>query len=368
MSAVNNEILLSDLDYILDSLSQKQRQKLQDSTILITGIAGFLGFYLAHFFVLKAKELGIKKVIGLDNFMLRRPEWIDKLAESSKDLLEIHHFNIISDKLDSIKSSKDVTHIIHAASIASPSFYREYPLETLDANIWGLRNLLDFYKDSSVKGFLFFSSSEIYGDPDSSFIPTSEEYRGNVSCIGPRACYDESKRFGETMCEIFANKFNMPLSIVRPFNNYGGGMSLNDKRVPSDFARAVMQKQDVVIFSDGSPKRTFCYIADAISGYVKALVHSEFSVFNIGIDKPEISIAQLAEIYKKVSQNLLKFSPNIIFKTSQDKNYLTDNPNRRCPNINKARELLSFNPQISVESGVEKFIRFLLEEQKNECK
>ena len=144
---------------------------------------------------------------------------------------------------------------------------------------------------------IFFSSSEIYGDPDAAHIPTKEDYRGYVNTIGPRACYDESKRFGETICYEYAKEYNLPITLVRPFNNYGPGMKLGDKRVPADFASAVMNNEDIVILSDGKPTRTFCYIADAITGYLKVLLHGSFDVFNIGIDKPEISILELANIY-----------------------------------------------------------------------
>ncbi|MWV62490.1 NAD-dependent epimerase/dehydratase family protein [Helicobacter saguini] len=349
-----NPILKNDLEHIFNSLNTMQKNAFKDSTILMTGAAGFLGFEMLHFFSFYANTLGIKKIIALDNFMLRQPQWLQNLKN-----VEIYKFDIIKDKLDSINNAKEANFIIHAASIASPSFYRSYPIETLDANIWGLRALLDFYVDKGIKGFLFFSSSEIYGDPDSKFIPTSEEYRGNVACIGPRACYDESKRFGETMCYLYAQKYNMPLTIVRPFNNYGLGMNLQDKRVPADFANACVTKSDINILSDGSPKRTFCYIADAISGYIKALSYGRFDYFNIGIDTPEISILELAHIYAKNAEKILNFKPKINFAKSSDKNYLVDNPNRRCPIIKKAKTLLDYNPQILVEQGVSRFLEYL---------
>ena len=109
-----------------------------------------------------------------------------------------------TDEIDTVPQAEEADYIIHMASIASPIFYRQHPIETLDANIWGLRRLLDFYRERPVKGFLFFSSSEIYGDPAPDMVPTPEHYCGNVSPTGPRACYDEAKRFGETMCALFA--------------------------------------------------------------------------------------------------------------------------------------------------------------------
>lgn len=354
---LNNTIIKEDLEYILQNIEHKE--KLRDATILITGCAGFLGFYFMGFFSKYAKDLGIKKIIGLDNFMIQTPNWIQKIKDDYKNLVEIQKFDIIKDDIENIQSAKEATFIIHLASIASPTFYRQYPLETLDANIWGLRNLLEFYKEKQIKGFLFFSSSEIYGDPIKSEIPTNEEYRGNVSCIGPRACYDESKRFGETICYLFANKYNMPLGIARPFNNYGPGMNINDKRVPADFAKAVLENRDIEIFSDGTPKRTFCYISDAICGYLKILLYGKFDYFNIGIEKPEISINDLALIYKKIGRDLFDYKCDIKLSKSSDKDYLTHNPNRRCPDIAKARKLLNYNPTIDVENGIHRFLSFL---------
>jgi UDP-glucuronate decarboxylase len=247
------------------------------------------------------------------------------------------------------------------ASIASPMFYRKYPIETLDANIWGLRSLLDYYSEKDIKGFLFFSSSELYGDPAPEAVPTSEEYYGYVSATGPRSCYDESKRFGETMCMLFAEKYNMPIGVARPFNNYGPGMKINDKRVPADFAKNIVDGNDIVILSNGSPTRTFCYIADSIAGYLKIMLHGKYDYFNIGIEKPEITITQLAEIYKKAGKEIFGYEGEVIFNSSEDKEYLTNNPQRRCPSIDKARKVLDYNPEIYVEDGVFRFLTFIKE-------
>jgi UDP-glucuronate decarboxylase len=252
------------------------------------------------------------------------------------------------------------------ASIASPSFYRQYPLETVDANVWGLRSLLEFYRGKAIKGLLFFSSSEIYGDPDSGHIPTDEDYRGYVSATGPRACYDEAKRFGETLCAIYAQKFDMPIGVVRPFNNYGPGMKLTDRRVPADFARAVYENKDIAILSDGSPTRTFCYVADAVIGYIKVLLHGSYDCFNIGIDRPEITVRRLAGIYAAAGRELFGYGGEVVFGSPGDSQYLTHNPERRRPVISKAKSLLNYNPAVEVEDGVRKFLRFIAEDYAND--
>lgn len=355
-----NSIYNSDLTYIFDKLDLDEKEKLKGSSILITGCAGFLGYYFMSFLSDYSEQLGIKRLIGIDNFKLGKSKWITDLSDQNCKI-ELYTLDITQFYLFDTDKINDIDFVIHMASIASPTHYRKYPLETVDANVLGLRALLDFYKQKSIKGFLFFSSSEVYGDPFPEFIPTAEDYRGNVSMIGPRACYDEAKRFGETLCYLYAEKFQMPISIVRPFNNYGPGMRLNDKRVPADFAKAILEKQQLVMFSDGKPTRTFCYVSDAIVGYLKALLYEPFDYFNIGIDQPEISIAELAQIYKEAGEKIYYFTPSIEFEKSEEQSYLTHNPLRRCPDISKARKLLNYSPSISVNEGVHRFITFLKE-------
>lgn len=354
-----NKVLLDDLTAIFDKLSPKEKEKLQDSTVLITGCGGFLGYYFMHFFAHYAEEFGIKKIIALENFLTGSKDWLEDLANRHPGRVLLREFNVITDSVADIEEATGANIIIHLASIASPTFYRIYPLETIDANIIGLRRLLDFYAGKDIRAFLFFSSSEIYGDPFPEFIPTKEDYRGNVASIGPRACYDEAKRFGETLCYIFSQKHNMPITIARPFNNFGPGMNINDKRLPADFAKAVVENRDVSLFSDGTPTRTFCYISDAIQGYLKVLLHDQFDVFNIGMDKPEVSVREFAEMFVRQGREIYGYEGNIEFQVSADKEYLTDNPNRRCPDISKARSILQYNPSVSVEEGIAKFLEFL---------
>jgi UDP-glucuronate decarboxylase len=350
-------IVTKDMDYILSRLHPAD--KFDGSTVLVTGCAGFLGYYVMHFLCGYADRLGIKRVIGLDNFLLGRPEWIDRLASLPDSHLQVCEYNIISDDLASVPESADAKYVLHMASIASPPFYRRYPIETLEANVFGLKRLLDYFKDKPLKGFVFFSSSEVYGDPFPEYIPTDENYRGNVATIGPRACYDEAKRFGETMCYLYSLQHGLPIAIVRPFNNFGPGLSLNDGRLPADFARAVMDNKDLIILSDGSPTRTFCYVADAVVGYLTALLYGEFDYFNIGNDKPEISVRELAEIYRWQAHAILGYNGAVKFEKPAEKEYLLHNPQRRCPDIGKARRLLGYDPTISVEDGVSRYLTFL---------
>ncbi len=354
-------ITQEDMELIDGSLSDSDKEKLWGSTIFVTGFAGSLGYTLLHFFALYGQKLGIRKVYGIDTYMFGQPKWIERIIENP--LFDLRKLDVITCDFD---FGRDANLIFHMASLASPVYYRKHPIETIDADVTGLRRLLDFYKDKPLKGFLFYSSSEAYGDPAPDRVPTSESYWGNVNACGPRACYDESKRFGETLCYNFAREYGMPITVVRPFNNYGPGMRINDQRVVADFAKAVLGREDIVIYSDGKPTRTFDYIPDATVGYIKCAVHGKFDVFNIGSDSPELTIKQLAELYRKIGKELFNYDGDILFKTHEDKEYLTDNPNRRCPDISKARKFLGYEPRIHVEEGIKRYLIYLSECERSE--
>lgn len=348
---MNNELKINS-SYIIKGMGTLNN-KFSGKKILITGSAGFLGCQFMHYFKLLNDLKKLDKpcqVFAWDNYIRGVPLWL-------KDMMS--NENIFVQEKDIIKDTDypKIDMIIHAASIASPIFYRKYPIETIEANIIGLKNLLDFSKSNDIKEFLFFSTSEIYGDPDVSNIPTKEDYRGYVSCTGPRACYDESKRLGETLCVNYFQKYNVPVKIVRPFNNYGPGLKIDDKRVIPDFFNDVLNNKDLIIHSDGLATRTFCYISDAIEGYLRAFLSGyNGESFNIGSDSPEISIKELGDLIIKISGKNLK----LIFQESSDLNYLTDNPQRRCPSIDKAKSLLGYSPKISLESGLKKTFNYYL--------
>ncbi len=323
-------------------------------TVLLTGAAGFLGSQFVHYF-LQLNDSGALgkpcRLVVWDNFLRGLPSWLealqgrDGLVCEKKDIIEKHDYG-------------NADFVIHAASIASPIFYRQYPIETMDANVIGLRNLLDAAVVRPIESFLFFSSSEIYGDPDPASIPTSESYRGLVSCTGPRACYDESKRFGETLSVNFWQAHKVPVKIVRPFNNYGPGLRITDRRVLPDFFRDVLADKNLVLLSDGRATRTFCYASDAIQGYLRALLsdHNGES-FNIGTETPEISMLELARLVVGASGKPLE----VEYQKSDDPKYLTDNPVRRCPDISKARRLLNYEPTVALAEGLRRTYEYYLD-------
>lgn len=347
-------VVAADLEFITTELAT-ELTRLSGKRLLIVGGAGFLGYYLVQTALAwNDKGLGAPiDVVVLDNWSRGTPDWIKALESNPRLTLRTH----------------DVTHpvpgdlghvdyIVHAASIASPTFYRLHPIETMDANVNGLRHLLEYSLAETragrpIEGFLYYSTSEIYGDPTPENIPTPETYRGNVSCTGPRACYDESKRYGETLAVNFAQQHKLPITIARPFNNYGPGLKITDRRVLPDYARDVFAGQDIVMLSDGSPTRTFCYIADAIVGYYKILARGRpGEAYNIGSPTPEISMLDLAERVVAIARSRFGYTGRVVRKASEDKDYLVDNPNRRCPVIEKARRELGFEPKTGIEDGL----------------
>ena len=348
-----SDIVAKDLEHIC-SAAGAELEALSGHDLLITGGAGFLGHYLVQAAAHWSRRGGRAiRVTVFDNFSRGVPAWLTRLEEQ-KALTLVRH-----DMARPLPQGMgDFAWVIHAASIASPIYYRRDPIGTMDANVNGLRNLLDKFHAQKLAGkpalgFLFFSSSEIYGDPDPVNIPTREDYRGSVSCTGPRACYDEAKRYGETLCVNFARQHGLPVKAARPFNNYGPGLKITDGRVLPDFARDVFAGRDIVMLSDGSATRTFCYVADAVAGYFKVLVRGRpGEAYNIGTEEPEISVAELSKKVAALGRSLFGYQGKVVLKPSADKDYLVDNPNRRCPVIEKARAELGFDPSVPLDEGL----------------
>ncbi len=334
-----------DIDQIVAALGSTAKH-FEGKTVLITGGGGFLGKYFVKTFEALNKNVLKKpcKVIALDNY----------ITSTEHDLQSSEHITIRRhDVIDNYIPDAPIDYILHAAGIASPQFYRAYPLETLDVAVKGTRNMLNLAKENKTR-ILYFSSSEIYGDPDSKFVPTPEVYRGNVACIGPRACYDESKRLGETLCHIYLTQHDVHTNIVRPFNVYGPGMAQNDYRVLPNFAAKIVQEQHLVVYGAGIQTRTFCYVTDAINGFLRVLALGESGEpYNIGNPTPEISMLQLCEKLTTILKRPVKFD----LRPYPD-SYPGDEPMRRCPDISKARRGVGYEPTVSLDDGLTRFFRW----------
>jgi UDP-glucuronate decarboxylase len=214
----------------------------------------------------------------------------------------------------------------------------------------GTKNLLELARRNNAR-FTFFSSSEIYGDPDSKHVPTPESYRGNVSCAGPRACYDESKRLGETLCHIYHEKYGVATNTIRPFNVFGPGMQETDYRVLPNFANRIKAGLPLKVYGSGSQTRTFCYITDAMVGFLLTIAKGvPGEAYNIGNPKPEISMLDLVRRIERILKGKLTYDV-----VEYPDSYPADEPQRRCPDIRKARVHLKFEPQVDLDDGLGRF-------------
>ncbi len=342
---LNEFFIKSDIEEILQGI-QTIGQDISNKTIVITGARGFLGRYLIEIFKqMNDKQLNSPvKVFAVDNLITA-----GKLAQQSIDDSNIKF--IEHDVTKPFSLDEEIHYIIHAAGIASPQYYQKYPLETLEVAINGTKNMLQLAKQKNAR-FTFFSSSEIYGDPDTQNIPTKEEYRGNVSSLGPRACYDESKRVGETLCYIFSEHFGVRTNIIRPFNFYGPGMQEKDYRVLPNFASRIKSKKPLKIYGRGDQTRTFCYITDALTGLLQVILRGKPNeIYNIGNPNPEISVIQLADMITKVLDYKIPYE--IIGYPDE---YPANEPNRRCPDIQKAQTHLGYEPKVTLEDGLRRFL------------
>ena len=342
---MNKFFLQSDIVEIVEGLNDSVK-KFSGKTIILTGGRGFLGRYFIEVFNYISTNILEKpiRLIVLDNLIASGNEGAN--FPDYKNITFINH-NVIQQ----FEFEEKVDFIIHAAGIASPYYYKKFPLETLEVSILGTKNMLNL-ADKNKCRFCFFSSSEIYGDPDPKKIPIKETYRGNVACQGPRACYDESKRVGETLSDIFFNYKGLATNTIRPFNIYGPGMQETDYRVLPNFASQIKRNLPLNIYGSGNQTRTFCYITDAIVGFLLVILNGKKGeAYNIGNVGPEISIIDLAKILKEIS------SKEVSYKiTNYPSSYPEDEPNRRLPDISKAKEDLFFEPKVSLKKGLKRFL------------
>jgi UDP-glucuronate decarboxylase len=333
--------LKNDINAIIEKISPESK-KLNKKKFLITGANGFLGKYFIACLLELNKVLKNKiKIYAIDIQFDNCELFNDKFVKCIKK--DINTFKVIKTKCD---------YILHLAGIPSPKNYHDKPIETLLTSIIGTKTLLDLAKKNKAK-FVFFSSSEIYGNPDRLNIPTKETYNGNVSTLGDRACYDEGKRVGETLAFFYKKKFNVEINIFRPFNIIGPGMKKSDYRVFPNFFSAIKNNNPLNIFRDGKQTRTFCYIVDAMIFMFLIIIKGKNIVYNIGINKPEITMKNLA---KKI-QYLVPKKVKIRFK-NYPKKYPQTEPLRRCPVISRLVKEFKFKQFTKIEDSIMNFYKW----------
>jgi dTDP-glucose 4,6-dehydratase len=344
----SKSIISQDVQRILEDLGERLNV-LSGTTFLITGAGGFLCSYF------------VDTIAALNETVLNQPcrvIAVDNLQTgSSERLAHLHYREDISFIQHNVTLPLSLNHvdwIIHGASIASPTFYRQYPLETIDVNVTGTRQMLELARQGA-RSLLYLSTSEVYGDPDPAHIPTPESYRGSVSCTGPRACYDESKRLAETLCTTYHRLYDVPVKMVRPFNVYGPGQRLDDRRIIPDLMSYAIRREPIVLYSLGRDTRAFCYISDAIRAMLYVLLsEADGEVFNVGNDENEISMNELAQLSREIAA-----PPHleIDYRVSEDTNYLTDNPQRRCPDLTKMRTFFPWQSEVSLTEGLQRTLQ-----------
>jgi len=312
--------------------------------ILITGAAGFLGSHLCDRLLADGHE-----VVGMDNFVTGSRENIAHLMGNDKFTFykhDVSNYIFVPGKVDAV---------LHFASPASPNpqspyAYFNLPIQTMKAGALGTHNTLGVAKANHAR-FLLASTSEIYGDP--LVHPQAETYAGNVDPVGPRAVYDEAKRFAESLTMAYHRQHQVDTRIVRIFNTYGPRMDLEDGRALPNLLKQALLGQPLTVYGDGSQTRSFCYVDDLVDGIVRLLLSEEHMPVNIG-NPVEMSLLQFAETINRITGNQAGIAYVADARSARD-------PQRRQPDITRARSILGWEPKVDLEEGLHKTIPYFKE-------
>lgn len=326
-------------------------QKLRDQRVLVTGGGGFLAAYLIKAILAVSRKYNLNTHVMC---MVRKPESAQaRLA----DYLGASDFSLIVHDV-SLPVPADVPAanlIIHAASYASPRFYGTAPVDTILPNTAGTQHLLSYATRCGASKFLFFSTSEVYGQSQHREQPMHETDYGYLDPMQVRSCYAESKRLGETLCVSWSQQYQLHTSVVRPFHTYGPGIALDDGRVFADFVANVVANKDIRLNSDGLAQRAFCYVADATIGFLTVLLEGEsMQAYNIANPEAEISIRDLATL---IAGLFPERGISVEFAVPVDSNtYLKSPVARANPDIRKVRQL-GWQPVTGLETGFSRTIQ-----------
>ncbi len=327
----------NEIEEIISNLGEVSKS-VKGKNILVTGGTGFLGSWICE--VLVEQEA---KVICLDNL-------VSGLKSNISSMMDRDNFKFVQhDITKPIFFDEQIDVVMHLASRASPFEFEKYPIQILKANTLGIWVALGIAKKHEAR-FLYTSTSEIYGDAKE--IPTTEEYRGNVNPIGPRSCYDEAKRCGESYVMAYKLQHGLDIRIARIFNTYGPRMRAEGVygRVIPRFIEQALSNNPITIFGDGSQTRSFCYVTDQIEGLLKLAFseRAEGEVVNIGSDK-EITVLELAKLVNDFTNSSSKIEFYPLPK---------DDPPRRKPDISKAKRLLDWEPKVELKEGLKRMIEW----------
>ena len=301
---------------------------------VILGGAGFLGSHLCeallkdHHRVIAIDDLSTGKILNFNNFS----------ANSKFTFLE-------QNICQSIDLDQNIDYVFNFASLASPPHYLKHPIHTLQTGSIGTQNAIELALRKNAR-FIQASTSEVYGDPVEH--PQRESYWGNVNPIGDRSCYDEAKRYSEALCMAYKRTRGLNLGIVRIFNTYGPRLDVHDGRVVSNFVNQALRNDPITVYGSGQQTRSFCYVSDLIDGILKLASAGESVVGPINIGNPiEFAVLELAQLVIEKTRS----KSEIVFKDLP-----SDDPQRRCPDISLATELLQWQPKVSLETGIQHVI------------
>lgn len=301
--------------------------------ILVTGGAGFIGSHLVEYLLGQGHE-----VLALDNYFTGSKENLLHLRDHPQ--LEIIRHDVVNPLM------VEVEQIYNLACPASPVHYQYNPVKTIKTNVMGALNMLGLAK--RVKAHILqASTSEVYGDP--AVHPQTEDYWGNVNCIGIRSCYDEGKRAAETLMMDYHRQNGVQVRIARIFNTYGPRMAIHDGRVISNFIVQALTGEDITVYGEGQQTRSFCYISDLVEGLVR-LMNNETVEGPVNLGNPdEYTILELAQKTLELTASKAK----LVYKPLPQ-----DDPRQRCPDITKARKLLNWQPTVPLISGLKETIAY----------
>jgi dTDP-glucose 4,6-dehydratase len=302
--------------------------------IAVSGAAGFLGSHFCDRLLSEGHT-----VIGLDNLITGAERNIEHVVGNARFRFVRH------DIIEPISLSGSLDAVVHMASPASPKDYLAHPIETLEVGSLGTRNMLELARAHGAP-YLLTSTSECYGDP--LVHPQVETYWGNVNPIGPRSCYDESKRFSEALTMAYHRKYGMRTRIARIFNTYGPRMNLDDGRVVPAFLDQALRGRPLTVFGDGTQTRSFCYVSDLVEGLYRLLLSDEGEPVNLGNPR-EMTILEFAGHIRRMTGS----KSEIVFQPLPE-----DDPKQRRPDIEKARRVLGWEPKVSLEDGLRETVEY----------
>ncbi len=349
---MGTRIIREDLETIIES--NLPWSELDGKVVLISGANGFLPAYMVETLLFLNEKKAVAEKIKVIGLVRNKDKAVSRFSHhQARSDFQL----IVQDVCQSVHIDEKVDYIVHAASQASPKYYGQDPVGTLSANVIGTSNLLELAKTKNAAGFMYFSSSEVYGQVDDSQIPTKESDYGYVDPTNVRSCYAESKRMGETISVSWFHQYGIPTKIVRPFHTYGPGMTLDDGRVYADFVADIVHGRDIIISSDGTATRAFCYLADAVQGFFTVMLKGENGqAYNVGNPECEISIWDLANrLVNLFPEKELK----VIKQNVQNQGYIRSRVSRNSPNIDKIK-CLGWQPITSIESGFCRTVRSFL--------